>query len=212
MENVLEQFFSFATFVEKLKKLERYRGQFYWMDYPEPKEYESVADHTWRLALLVLLFEDRLSRKIDWEKALKMALVHDIAEAIVGDPSPLGAHGTGRDTHAFNKKIEEEKNRQESVAAKELFSKLPVVERKKFHNLWLEYEKQDCFEAKVVKSLDKVESLLQVLEYRNGHMYPKHLDFSINYYHKFLDVDPFITQFIEYLLEKMKKNYKEFKK
>lgn len=78
----MENFFSFSTFTEKLKLIERYKGQFYWKDYPRLERYESVADHSWRLALLVLLVSDRLSKKINLEKALKMAIIHDIAEII----------------------------------------------------------------------------------------------------------------------------------
>jgi len=52
----------------------------------EPKmPKESVADHCWRLALMVAIFSDELALKIDVAKALKIALVHDIAESITGD-------------------------------------------------------------------------------------------------------------------------------
>jgi len=56
----LKKFFDFATELEALKKLERFKGQPYWRDYPEIPRYESVADHTWRLGMLVLMFSGQL--------------------------------------------------------------------------------------------------------------------------------------------------------
>ena len=47
------------------------------------------------------------------DKALKMALVHDIPEIIAGDASPLGESGTGEDSHSFN-----EKNRRREISAR----------------------------------------------------------------------------------------------
>lgn len=90
----LLKFFTFATELEKFKKLERYRGQCFWKDYPTPVQYESDADHTWRLAMLVMMFSGRLSRPFQLEKALKMVLIHDLPEILTGDTSPLGESGT----------------------------------------------------------------------------------------------------------------------
>lgn len=61
MNSIIQNYFAFTTLIEKLKKLERYKGQFYWKDYPELDRYESVADYTWIVAILILLFEDKLS-------------------------------------------------------------------------------------------------------------------------------------------------------
>ena len=46
---------------------------------------ESVAEHSWRLALMVLLIQPKLKASFDLLKALKMALIHDLVEAKVGD-------------------------------------------------------------------------------------------------------------------------------
>ena len=49
---------------------------------------ESVADHTWGMTLLLLMAFDRLERhgegSLDRERSLKMAIVHDLQEAITG--------------------------------------------------------------------------------------------------------------------------------
>ena len=67
--------------------------------------YESVADHTWRLCLMILLFEDKLSEKFDISKTLKMALIHDLQEIISGDDSPMGDDGTGKTTYAYDENL-----------------------------------------------------------------------------------------------------------
>lgn len=58
---------------------------------------------------------------------------------------------------------------------------LPEDLAKEFYNIWLDYDLQTSFEAKVVKSLDKIEALLQVSQYRHGHLFEKHLAFNISY-------------------------------
>lgn len=204
--NILE----FISFSEKLKKMERFKGQFYWKDYPTLPRYESVADHSWRLSLLIYSFEKKLSQPINMEKALKMAIIHDLPETIAGDDSPMGKDGTGKDTHAYNESVQKQRHKNEKEAAKELFSKLPKDIGEEMFNLWVEYESQECFEAKVVKALDKLECLLQVLEYSKGILFKNHLEFNISYGLKHADVDPAIKIFGEEIAQKMRDSYKEY--
>lgn len=200
---------SFITFSEKLKKLERFKGQFYWKDYPTLPRYESVADHSWRLSLLIYAFE-KLSHPINIEKALKMTIIHDLPEIISGDDSPMGKDGTGKDSHAYNGDVQKQRHEREKDAAKELFSKLPKDIGEEMFNLWVEYESQECFEAKVVKALDKIECLLQVLEYSNGNLFKDHLEFSISYGLKHANIDPAIKSFGEEIAQEMRNSYKEY--
>lgn len=46
---------------------------------------ESIADHMYRMSIMTQLIEDS---SINKEKCIKMALVHDMAEAITGDITP----------------------------------------------------------------------------------------------------------------------------
>lgn len=49
---------------------------------------ESVADHSWRAALMALTLEDRLG-DVDCDRLIRLLLVHDLAEALTGDtPAP----------------------------------------------------------------------------------------------------------------------------
>ena len=49
---------------------------------------ESVAEHSWRLALLAALVSDEFPG-LDREKLLLLCLFHDIGEAFTGDIPPL---------------------------------------------------------------------------------------------------------------------------
>lgn len=100
----------------------------------------------------------------------------------------------------------------EKLAAKKLFSILQKDDSELLYRLWLEYEEQNTFEAKVVKALDKIECLLQVLEYRNGNLFKKHLDFSIDYGIKYANIDPAIKEYGDYISNILKEKFVEYKK
>ena len=181
MNDLLNSFFNFVSLSEALKKIERFKDQVYWIDYPKLKRYESVADHSWRLALLVILVEDRLSKSINLQKALNFAILHDLAEAVAGDSHPMGKDGTGKSTYYSIKNLSKKKFDKENKAIKEMLNILPKSENEKMYKLWLEYEKRESFESKIVKALDAIECMLQVYEYRKSKMFKNHLDFTIEY-------------------------------
>lgn len=66
---------------------------------PEP---ETVASHMYRMAVLAMSLAEEV-KNVDIVKCVKMALIHDIAEAIVGDITPRCGHS---DESKF--KLEEE--------------------------------------------------------------------------------------------------------
>ncbi len=202
----------FLKFIGKLKDLERWRGQFFWRDYPNRDRYESVADHTWRMAIIIVLLEKHLSKPLDLAKALKMCLIHDLPEMIAGDASPLGSDGTGKDSHAYNEQVATQRHIEEERAAKEIFGQLPDNEGQAFYELWQEFEEQKTFEAKIVKVADKIEGKLQASEYLQGVMFKDHLDFNISYGVKYYETDPFLREVHVAILEEFTKDYKEFKK
>ncbi|XP_058723011.1 uncharacterized protein LOC131594821 [Vicia villosa] len=118
------------------------------------QEPESIADHMYRMGLMALIAPDFPG--IDRDKCVKMAVVHDIAEAIVGDITP--ADGIPK----------EEKSRREQEALDHMCKVLGGGSRaKEIAELWTEYEANSSPEAKFVKDLDKVEMILQALEYED---------------------------------------------
>ncbi|XP_057966862.1 uncharacterized protein LOC131157036 [Malania oleifera] len=115
---------------------------------------ESVADHMYRMGLMALIASDMPG--IDRNKCIKMAIVHDIAESIVGDITP--SDGVPK----------LEKSQREREALDHMCHLLGGgSQAKEINELWMEYEENSSPEAKVVKDFDKVEMILQALEYEN---------------------------------------------
>ncbi|CAL1270507.1 unnamed protein product [Larinioides sclopetarius] len=114
---------------------------------------EDVAGHMYRMGIMAFLLDDEASSNVDRNKCIKMALVHDIAECIVGDLTP------------FCGISKEEKHRKELEAMQRLCSLAGEKVGKEFLNLYKEYEEQSTFEAKTVKDLDKFDMILQAFEY-----------------------------------------------
>ena len=114
---------------------------------------ESVADHTFRTAFMVMVLGDIL--KLDTEKLVRMALIHDLPEALVGDITP------------YDNLTIEEKRKKEVEAIKELLKDVP--HGNEYVELWLEYDQQKSAEAKVLKNFDKLEMALQASEYKLVH-------------------------------------------
>lgn len=142
---------SFLHTVEKLK-LEKRTG-WHLCGIPFVRT-ESIADHMYRMAIMASMIQDD---SIDKFKAVKMALVHDMAEAIVGDITP--ACGVS----------EEEKYRLESEAMQTIRDMLgdnPFGAEAQ--ELWLEYAANGTQEAHFVKDIDKTELIVQVVEYENS--------------------------------------------
>ncbi|GMH23281.1 hypothetical protein Nepgr_025124 [Nepenthes gracilis] len=116
---------------------------------------ESIADHMYRMGLMALIAPEIPG--VDRDKCIKMAIVHDIAEAIVGDITP------------FDGVPKLEKSRREREAINRMCNLLGGGPRaNEISELWMEYEENASLEAKFVKDCDKVEMILQALEYENG--------------------------------------------
>ena len=65
---------------------------------------ESVAEHSWRLALMAMLVGDEFP-EMDMDKVIKMCLIHDMGEAITGDIPAF--EKTDKDRKVENKRVEQ---------------------------------------------------------------------------------------------------------
>jgi putative hydrolase of HD superfamily len=141
----VDRLLDFLKEIEKFKKIERE------IHYSDVDRKENDAEHAWHVAMFILLFEKDLPKGLDLTKMLKLALMHDLVEIGAGD------------TFAYDPAGRETKEEREMKAAKELFSKLPEDLEKEFMQLFLEYNQAQTREAKVVKSFDKIQPILQNL-------------------------------------------------
>ena len=124
---------------------------------------ESAAEHSWRLALMAMIFADEFAG-LDLTRILKLCLVHDLGEAIHGDiPANLQTPDDGR----------AEAEREDLL---DLVSGLDSGPRREIIELWEEYEGAASPEARLVKGLDKLETLIQ----HNQGLNPPDFDYSFN--------------------------------
>nr|AAH95766.1 Zgc:112330 [Danio rerio] len=135
----------FMKLVGQLKRVPR-TG---WV-YRNIKQPESVSDHMYRMSMMALTIQDISVNK---ERCMKLALVHDLAECIVGDIAPA------------DNVSKAEKHRREKDAMVHITGLLDDGLRKEIYNLWEEYETQSSPEAKLVKELDNLEMIIQAHEY-----------------------------------------------
>ncbi|MCZ4279884.1 HD domain-containing protein [Kiloniella laminariae] len=137
---------------------------------------ESTAEHSWRLCLMVITFADELG-DLDLLKVLRMCVIHDLGEAIHGDVPAV-------DQHLFP-----DKSVQEREDLLQLSSTLDDALRASILALWDEYEEAATPEAKAVKALDKLETILQ----HNQGLNPADFDyeFNLNYGVKHTSSGPF---------------------
>jgi putative hydrolase of HD superfamily len=78
-KKVIENLIDFYKKAEKLKTTTRHS----WLS--NLLRQESVAEHSWMLCLLAILFSDELDKKVDLLKVMKMVTIHDLAESVTGD-------------------------------------------------------------------------------------------------------------------------------
>lgn len=121
-----------------------------WIEKLSIKNPESVADHTFSMAIIGMILSD--SQNYNTEKILKMILLHDLAESITGDFTP------------------EQKSRQEKLILEnntfdKILKNLPETLQKQYFSIWEEYQKNDSKEANFVHQIDKIEMALQAKIY-----------------------------------------------
>jgi putative hydrolase of HD superfamily len=121
---------------------------------------ESIADHMYRMALMTMVAPPSLAPRLDFHKCMKMCLIHDLAESFVGDLTP--ADGVAKT----------EKSRRESTTMDYITQQLLGNVRGAATNVgediravWQEHEDSETLESRFVQDIDKVELLLQMVEY-----------------------------------------------
>ena len=149
VERSCDTLLAFYHLIYQLKRTRR-TG---WLKRSIIENVESISDHMYRMAMIAMtlpLDNPAISR----ERCIMMALVHDLAEAVVGDITPECGI------------TEEEKHRLEAEAMSEITKNLTPATASLLSGLWEEYEGAVTEEAKLVKQIDKFEFALQAAEYQ----------------------------------------------
>lgn len=178
-----KELLDFLHIAEKLKCNTRHSYTSNW-------RHESVAEHSWRLALMALLMKDQIPG-VDMDKVLRMCLIHDLGEAITGDiPS-------------FEKTDANE--RTEAKAIDGLVASLPQPLSGELAALFAEMEARETPEARVFKALDRMEAVLQHNEAPLETWIP--LEYELNRTYGTEDAAPY--PFLRALREQMCRDTKE---
>lgn len=107
---------------------------------------ESVAEHSWRIALMAFFIRDEFP-EADMDKVIRMCLLHDLGEIFTGDiPTFL--------------KTEADEQKEEALLA-EWVRSLPEPYAEEMEALYREMEEQQTVEARVYKAMDSLEALIQ---------------------------------------------------
>lgn len=142
-----EDIINFAKELGKLKKIKRTGWKTRGI-----KDPESIADHSFRTAVLGMLLSDL--EGLDTEKVVRMLLLHDIQEAVSGDI-----------TSVEKEKMPDNGRSIEEDSIRKILSYLPEKLKEKYLSLWEEMENSKTREAKFCKDMDKLEMMIQLTEY-----------------------------------------------
>jgi len=158
----------------KLKEIER-SG---WKAKLHLKNSESVAEHTLSMIVIVLIFAEinnfNLSRTM---KMIRMALIHDLGESVIGDYMP----------EEINVK---KKKRLENKAINDIFLKIPWTFKKKYIKIWREYDDNTTEISKLIHFIDKLEMVVQAKYYYKNN---KNIEKK--------DIMPFFDSALDYIKE-----------
>ena len=107
---------------------------------------ESVAEHSWRISLMAFLLRHEFP-DVDINKVVDMCLIHDLGECFTGDIPTFIKTDSDREV--------------EDSLLNQWVKSMPEEIAKDFADLYKEMDAQETKEAKIYKSLDKLEALIQ---------------------------------------------------
>jgi putative hydrolase of HD superfamily len=123
---------------------------------------ESIADHMYRMSILTMLAPPSLSSRLNVPHCTKMALIHDMAESLVGDITPV-------DGVSKAEKSRREDETMDYLCRELLGNVAGGTQGEEIKAVWREYEDSLTEEAKFVHDVDKLELMLQMVEYERTH-------------------------------------------
>lgn len=110
--------------------------------------YENTAEHSWHLAMAVMVLAPHAGEDVDLQRAVEILLVHDLVEIDAGD------------TYIYDVEGREAKEANERAAAERIFNLLPERQAAHVASLWDEYEDRSTPTAKFAYAIDRLQPLL----------------------------------------------------
>lgn len=140
---------------------------------------ESVAEHSWRLALMAMLTADAFP-ELDGNKVLHMCLIHDLGESFTGD------------IPAFEKVPGHREREQEQL--KVWIETFPEPSRTEFLSLQKEMNDMETGEARLYKALDNLEAVIQHNESDISTWLPLEYDLQLTYGEDNVKFSPYLKE------------------
>ena len=143
MSNRLAQQIAFLVEADKLKNVVRRTPLV------DSSRLENSAEHSWHLALVIMVLREYGPAGIDWLRVFEMVAVHDLVEIDAGD------------TFAYDTEGHATKEEREAAAANRIFGLLPPDQALQFRQRWEEFEVQQTPESRFANAVDRLQPLLQ---------------------------------------------------
>lgn len=134
--------------------------------YTSSGRHESVAEHSWRIALMAMLIGPEFP-EADIDKVIRMCLIHDLGEAFTGDIPTFW-------------KTEADTDKEDAVFDRWIQT-LPEETKAEFSALLAEMNALETVEAKIYKALDKMEAVIQHNESDISTWLPLEYDLQLRY-------------------------------
>lgn len=113
------------------------------------ERHENDAEHSWHLALFVLILSEYANDKdLDIARVIEMVVLHDLVEIYAGD------------TYVYDQEGRKSQQKREAEAAEKLFSLLPEDQKQHFASIIEEHNAQETNEARFANTVDRLQPLM----------------------------------------------------
>ncbi|KKQ35780.1 MAG: Metal dependent phosphohydrolase [Candidatus Nomurabacteria bacterium GW2011_GWB1_37_5] len=165
------------------------------------KEPDNDVEHSYRVAMLAWMVAEEYKLKLDINKIIKYALVHDLVEVYAGDVS----------LYKNNNKRQKNKEIREHQALLKLQKEFPKL--RSFWKLIDSYEKRNDEESKFVYIIEKLEPIFLVFLSERDHWKKRNIgitEFVERKQSKIKSIDSFAQKFNKETMEYLRRNHKKF--